>query len=61
MHADPNVVSVSDYFDTDNYGVLTRRTACHHKFIFVQKVKTVLIFIVNLSRFVGIVLWTTAM
>jgi len=31
VHADSNVVSVSDYFDTDNYGVLTRRTACHHK------------------------------
>ena len=24
--------SFYDYFDTDNYGVLPRRTACHHKF-----------------------------
>ena len=32
MHANSNVVSVSDYFHTDNYGVLTRRTACHKNF-----------------------------
>ena len=31
MHADLNVVSVSEYFHADNYGVLTR-TACHHNF-----------------------------
>ena len=31
VNADSNVVSVSDYFHTDNYGVLMRRTACHHK------------------------------
>jgi len=29
VHADSNVVSVSD--SSDNYGVLTRRTACHNK------------------------------
>ena len=37
MHADSNVVSVSDCFDTDNHGVLTRRTACHHKIFFCAK------------------------
>ena len=61
VHANWNVVSVSGCFHTDNYGVLTRRTACHNKIFFVQKMKTVLIFIVNLAQFVGIVLWATAM
>ena len=61
VHAHSNVVSASDYFHTDNYEVLTRRTECHNKISFVQKVKTVLIFKVNLSHFMGIVLWTTAM
>ena len=31
VHANSNVVYVSDYFHTDNNGVLTRRTACHNK------------------------------
>ena len=38
VHADSNVVSVSDYFDTDNYGVLTKRTAFHKMFL-CKKVK----------------------
>ena len=36
VYADSNVVSVSDYFHTDSYGVLTRRTACHHKIFFAK-------------------------
>ena len=33
VHSNSNVVSVSDYFHTDNYGVLTRRAACHNKIL----------------------------
>ena len=36
VHADSNVVSVSDYLYTDIYGVLTRRTACHHKYFYAE-------------------------
>ena len=36
MHADSNVISVSDYLYTDIYGVLTRRTACHHKYFYAE-------------------------
>ena len=39
VHANSNVVSVSDYFHTDNYGVLTRRTACHNKILLCKRWK----------------------
>jgi len=43
VHTNSKVVSVSDYFHTDNYGVLTR-TACHNKFFCAKVEKCVNIY-----------------